>query len=249
MHRFFCSPQNITPQQIQILDKKELHHIRDVLRLKNKDKVIVLDGEGGEFTCQISQLGRNCAKLDIVDKHYYDRRKLIPRLTIACAIPKRSKIDFIVEKLTEIGVDRIILLKTERTEVNIKDYFKKIERLKKTAESALKQSGNIFMPKIEYMNFKELLKFKNKEEFDLTIIPNLSKDTQSLKKILEKSSCENILVAIGPEGDFSKKEINLAKQAGFIPVSLGDTILRVETAAIVTIGFIKLYNNIRSRIG
>jgi len=241
MHRFFCSPQNISSQKIIISDKNELHHIRDVLRLKDKDKVVVLDGQGSKFICQIDYLDKKHTKLDIIEKHSYDKESLHPRITIACALPKKSKIDFIVEKLTEIGVERIILLKTERTEVDFKDYDKKLEKLKKIAESALKQSGNVFLPKIDILNFEELLKIRYEEGFSLALIPNLEYNTQNIKSVLKKISGNNILVAIGPEGDFSKNEIKLAKEAGFVAVSLGDTILKVDTAAIITVSFIKLY--------
>ena len=178
-------------------------------------------------------------------------------MTVACALPKKSKIDFIVEKLTEIGVDRIILLLTERTEVKLKDSSKKIARLKKISESTLKQSSNLFLPEITSMNFQNLLKLKQDENFDasssisinpecnrrieLALIPNLEETTQNIKDLLTGGALKNILVAIGPEGDFSKNEIELAKQAGFASVSLGRNVLKVDTAAIVTAGFIKLH--------
>ncbi len=254
MYRFYCSPQNISSRQIDILDKNELHHLRDVLRLKYQDKVVVLDGNGREFVCEIKHIDKNCAKLDIIERHTFKRDF---KLTVACALPKKSKIDFIVEKLTEIGVDKIILLKTERTEVNLKDSTRKIARLTKIAESALKQSGNLFLPQISFLNFKGLLKLKKdagydastplsinpewSRRIDLAIIPNLTSDTQNIKDVLEKKSAKNILVAVGPEGDFSENEIGLAKQAGFVSVSLGSAVLKVDTAAIVAAGFIKLF--------
>ena len=238
MYRFYCSPQNISSSEIHILDKNELHHLRNVLRLKDQDKVTVLDGNGREFVCEIKHIDKNCAKLNIVEKRTFMRDF---KLTVACALPKKSKIDFIVEKLTEIGVEKIILVKTERTEVDLKDSTKKIARLTKIVESALKQSGNLFLPQITFLNFKDLLKLKKDRDYDLAIIPNLTSDTQNIKDVLEKNSAKNILVAVGPEGDFSENEIGLAKQAGFVSVSLGSAILKVDTAAIVVAGFIKLF--------
>lgn len=240
MDRFICQLQDITPQHIKILDKSELHHLKDVLRLKYQDKVVVLDGNGREFVCEIKHLDKNCAKLDIIERHTFKRDF---KLTVACALPKKSKIDFIVEKLTEIGVDKIILLKTERTEVDLKDSTKKLARLTKIAESALKQSGNLFLPQISFLNFKDLLMLKQDGNYGLAIIPNLVCDTQNIKDVLEKKSAKNILVAVGPEGDFSENEIGLAKQAGFVSVSLGSAVLKVDTAAIVVAGFIKLFLN------
>ncbi|MDD5005958.1 MAG: RsmE family RNA methyltransferase [Candidatus Omnitrophica bacterium] len=241
MRRFFCNPQHINSHQINILDKDELHHLKDVLRLKNQDKVTVIDGNGTELICEISHLGKHGAKLNILERHTYKKEELPLRLTVACAVPKKSKIDFIVEKLTEIGTEKIILLKTERTEVNLKDYSRKLVRFKKIAESSLKQSGNLFLPQIDFLNFEGLMRLKLDGDFDLAVIPNLAGSTQNLKDVLEKKPAKNILVAIGPEGDFSKEEIDSAQQAGFISVSLGDSVLKVDTAAIVAAGFIKLY--------
>ena len=241
MYRFYCSPQNISCRQIDILDKNELHHLKDVLRLKYQDKVTVLDGNGREFFCEIKHLDKNCAKLNIVERHTFMRDF---KLTVACALPKKSKIDSIVEKLTEIGVEKIILLKTERTEVNLKDSTRKIARLTKIAESALKQSGNLFLPQISLLNFKDLLKLKKGGDYDLAIMPNLAGNTQNIKDVLEKKSAKNILVAVGPEGDFSENEIGIAEQVGFISVNLGNTVLRVDTAAIVVAGFMKLFFNL-----
>jgi len=238
MHRFLCEPQNITSHQIEILDKEELHHLEDVLRIKVKDKVTILDGRGGEFLCKITHLDRSCVKLSIIEKRICEKDF---KLTVACALPKKSKIDFIVEKLTEIGVDKIILLETERTEVKLKDSSKKIARLKKVSEAALKQSGNLFLPEITSMNFKDFLKLKKDENFDLALIPNLEEATQNIKDLLTSKALKNILVAIGPEGDFSKNEIDLAREAGFVSVALGENVLRVDTAAIVSAGFIKLH--------
>lgn len=243
MHRFFCRLKDIDSKEINISDRQELHHLRDVLRLENQDKIIVIDGNGGELICRISHLGKKNAKLTILEKYTYKKENFIPRLTVACALPKKSKIDFIVEKLTEVGAERIIFLKTERTQVNFRECSRKNERLRKIAESALKQSGNVFIPEIEFLDFSGLLKLKQNSDFDLAIIPNLTDmtNTKSLKGALEKGSLENILIAIGPEGDFTEREIELAKKSGFVSVSLGDAILRVETAAIITAGFIKLY--------
>ncbi len=240
MHRFFCSPKNITSHEIQIMDTEELHHMKNVMRLKNKDKIVVLDGQGAKFVCEIKQLDKKAAKLEIIEKHICKRSEGYLNITVACALLKKSKIDFIVEKLTEIGVDRIILLNTERTEVKFKDSPKKLEKLNRVCESALKQSGNLFLPKLEYFDFSELIEFKKSEKFDLAIMPNLEESSQNIKEITSGLCAKNILIAIGPEGDFSKKEIEIAKKAGFVSVSLGKNVLKVDTAAIVAAGFLKL---------
>ncbi|MDD5356152.1 MAG: RsmE family RNA methyltransferase [Candidatus Omnitrophica bacterium] len=241
MRRFICQPQDITPQHIKISDKDELHHLKNVLRLKIKDKIIAMDGKGREFICELEQFDKKQAKLRIVKEHCLDKDKIFPKLSVACALPKGPKVDFIVEKLTEIGAERIILLKTQRTEVIWKDYFKKLERLKKISEAALKQSGNLFLPEILLLDFKGLLEFKGKNGFDLALIPNLTDDARNIKEVLENSQAKNILAAIGPEGDFSAEEIGLAEKAGFVSVRLTDSVLKVDTAAIAVASFIKIF--------
>ena len=238
MYRFFCNPKDIKDNIIVIKDKKELHHIIDVLRFKIDDRITVLDGEGGKYFTKIIELDKKHAKLEVFDRSIYKRGDLHTKLTVACAWVHKDKISCIVQKLTELAVDRIILINTERTKIKPKDTDKKIEKLKKISKEALKQSGSQFLPEIEYMKFPELLKISN--QFDLALIPNLNEHSVSIRVILNKFLRGNILVAIGPEGDFSDKEIKQAENTGFVSVTLGDTVLKVDTAAIVVAGFVRL---------
>jgi len=240
MHRFFCEFRNISLNEIQILDKDEVRHIVSSLRLKINDKVVAIDGHGNEFSCEISYLDKKKVELKILEKKSIQKEDLYPQITVACAIPKKSKIDFIVEKLVELGASRIILLKTERTEIILKDADKKIERLLGVAKASLKQSGNLFLPEINYLSFKQLIKFRNEAGFDLALIPNLVNKPIALKDVLKKDKVKKVLIAIGPEGDFSKEELGIAIEAGFVPISLGSSVLKVDTAAISAVAFIKL---------
>ena len=164
------------------------------------------------------------------------------KITVACAIPKASKMDDIVDKLTQLGVDRIIPLETEREIIKL-DKHKRIfrqARWKKIALNASRQSQRNTLPAIESIkNIKELL--SQVDAYDLRLIPTLTGIREAFQEILTKAKAKDILVFIGPEGDFTQEEINLAKRAGFIPVSLGDLVLRVETAAVAVASFIRIY--------
>jgi 16S rRNA (uracil1498-N3)-methyltransferase len=164
-------------------------------------------------------------------------------INIACAIPKKSKFDDIVDKLTQLGVDRIIPLKTERAVVklSIQKGEARLQRWVKIALSAAQQSQRSILPQISPLtDFRELI--KKSTGFNLKLIPTLEGERKTLKEALSPvlPLPANILILIGPEGDFSPKEIDLALKHNFIPVSLGSTVLRVETAAIAVASFINL---------
>ncbi len=241
MHRFYCSSQNIPSDKISIFDKEQLHHIRDVLRLKPKDKIIMFDDKGNAYNCIIEKIAKE-VNLKIIGKRLSLQDKKGMRVTVACAVPKKSKIDDIIDKLTQLGVDRIIPLNTERVVVKLDKHKEKLrwERWKKIAQSAAQQSQRNTLPVIDpIMQIKEVL--SESENFDLKLLLTLLGRRRSLKDIFAKLYPKNVLVLIGPEGDFSDGEVELAKRVGCISVSLGDLVLRVETAAIAVASFIRLY--------
>ena len=241
MQRFYVTSQDISGNKINLSDKNQLHHMQNVLRLKVKDEVMVFDDKTNEYKAEIEKLSSENVILKIKDRKKEIINKKI-RITIACAIPKNSKIDDIIDKLTQLGVDRIIPLKTKRVIVNLDDKKRqtRLLRWRKIAQSACLQSQRNNLPIIDPVrDLKEVLSCA--QEFDLKLIPTLFGERKTLKEILQKFQYKNILVFIGPEGDFTPDEVAVAKQAGCIPVSLGDLVLRVETAAIATLSFIRFY--------
>jgi 16S rRNA (uracil1498-N3)-methyltransferase len=202
--------------------------------------VIVFDEQGNEYNCLIRQLSNKTIELKI--KARLSKRETKIQITVACAIPKKSRMDEIIDKLTQLGVDRIIPLESERVIIKL-DKSKKIlrkMRWEKIALSSSQQSQRNILPMIEPIkDIKEVL--TQAGDFDLKLIPTLMGERKSLRKILAKAKPKNILVLIGPEGDFTAEEVDLAIKSGCIPVSLGDLVLRVETAAIAVTSFIKLY--------
>ena len=240
MHRFYIFSQNILADKIVISDSQQAHYLRDVLRLKAKDPVIAFDEKGNEYSCLIEKVLPRAITLHIKDIARVKGQKEFS-LTVACAIPKKSNMDDIIDKLTQLGVDRIIPLKTKRVIVSLDEQKKelRLQRWRKIAQSASQQCQRNALPIIEPIkDIKEVL-FESKD-YDLKLIPTLSGKRKTLKEVLQNYRPLSILIFIGPEGDFTDEEINLAKLSGCLPVSLGNLVLRVETAAVAVASFIKL---------
>jgi 16S rRNA (uracil1498-N3)-methyltransferase len=243
MVRFFCSALKIKDNKILIDDKNQLHHARDVLRLKKGEPVTIIDEKGNKYRCIIEELKSKMVFL-IKERHLPLFRKEGIRITVACAIPKKAKMDDIVDKLTQLGVERIIPLETERVIVKLDKSKGALRRVRweKIALSASQQSQRNIIPIIEPIKgIKEVL--TESRDFDLKLIPTLVGKPDSFKKIINILKPRNILILIGPEGDFTESEVDLAKKSGCIPVSLGDLVLRLDTAAIAIVSFIRLNEN------
>ncbi|MDD5129881.1 MAG: RsmE family RNA methyltransferase [Candidatus Omnitrophica bacterium] len=242
MNRFFVEKINAVDKQVILGDPDQLHHFKDVLRIKPGELVAVFDRLGNEYLAAVVEINSDCAKLEIKEKRPFNNLDI--EITVACAIPKKVKMDDIIDKLTQLGVACIIPLQTERVVVKL-DKQKKMQRLQrweKIAVSAVKQSQRSkFVEITPVTDFKELI--ANSEDFDLKLIPTLESERKTLKSIFnqpEAAGFKKILILVGPEGDFSAREISLAKASGFLPVTLGSQVLRVDTAAIAVVSFIKL---------
>jgi 16S rRNA (uracil1498-N3)-methyltransferase len=230
--RFYVSPGSISRSEnlIDIKDKTEIHHIRDVMRLEKGDMVDIFDGMGMEFSCSIEEIRRDRVIMKILDM--LDSKRDMPLMvTLYQAIPKKTKMDFIIEKTVELGVSRIVPMVTDRTVPDIKDFSGKTDRWKRIGMASSKQCGRRILPAIsDVMDFNSAL--IDSKDKDLAVFASLNKDSAPLKDILRKSSKKNIAVFIGPEGDFSPREISMAKESGCAMCSLGSLVLRSETAAI-----------------
>ncbi|MDD5120780.1 MAG: RsmE family RNA methyltransferase [Candidatus Omnitrophica bacterium] len=241
MNRFFVEHIQISENLIFLDDPKQLHHLRDVLRVRPSEKIGIFDNSGNDYIVLVKEIGLSSAKLELMEKRMHDQPGL--KITIACAIPKNAKMDDIIDKLTQLGVECIIPLETERVIVKLSRQ-KKIERLErwnKIALSAAKQSQRSRLPVIKAVSgLKEII--ARAGDFPLKLIPTLEGERKTLKALIHSApkDINSIMVLIGPEGDFSPEEIVLSKSAGFQPVSLGRQVLRVDTAAIAVVSFIKL---------
>jgi len=239
MHRIYLE-KIPSIQEIRLSDRDQVHHLFEVIRARIGDIVEIFDGKGNWVEAEIEEIDRREGVFKVTKRMQSEKNKKSLFLTIGCSLIKINKMELIVEKLTEIGVERIIFFETTRSQIRRKDLKNKLQRFEKIAISALKQCGNRFLPRIEFLKFQDILNMSH--EFDLALMPCLKKDIDSLKDVLVKEKEKrNIILVIGPEGDFSPEEVNLATKHGFFLVTLGENILRSETAAIVCAGFIKLF--------
>ncbi len=239
MHSFFCPSKDINNGIAKIIDKKDVHHILRVARIKNDEEVMIFDENNRRYRSKLISScmeGINFGILGLCEINSDSR----VNLTIACAIPKNSRMDDLIDKLTQLGVDRIIPLLTERTVVKLDARKQRMrnQRWQKIIFAAVQQSKSPVIPVIDPITDYDQL-VKNANGFELCMIPHLDGSRRSIKEILNESDYKTILVVIGPEGDFSPQEIKKALANGFKAVSLGPNILRVETAAVSVAAFIR----------
>lgn len=246
MARIYCPKESIRGESINICDRQKLHYLGDVLRLRPGDDIIVFDGQEHEYHCQIQELSKRESSLLIKKKV-----KIEPHagfnLAVACALPRqKNRFDDLIDKLSQLGVDKIIPMITERVVVRW-DYNQKqrhLNRWRKIAEQACAQSGRKILPAIEPIKeINQILSYA--ATYELKLIPTLLEIKRNLKGIACGPLPKSILVLIGPEGDFTKQELAKAESSGFIPITLGDLVLRVETAAIAVAAFFMVWESIK----
>ena len=243
MHRFYCPQSNLQNPQVVITDPKELHHLRNVLRLKRGDTLTIFNNQGEEATGHIAAI--QPAKVTVTVESVRKESADLPVIILACALPKKSKFESIIEKATELGADEIIPLKTKRTQIELKGerLERKIARYQDVAVNAAKQSRRLRVPVIHPVaDFTSALKFFPGET--TVFIPSLSEGGER-KNILEAfkavPSPSRVAFLIGPEGDFTPQEYDFARARGCIGVSLGKTVLKVETAALAAVACAQLW--------
>jgi len=241
MHRIYC-PQNDFQQEVLITNKNELHHLRNVLRFKKNDAVQLFNGKDREALGIIHEISPTNTTVKITEVRSFVPSA--PVIVLACALPKRGKFETIIEKTTELGVDEIIPLATHRSEVRLKEgdrLLAKMRRFETVAINAAKQCKRTRLPYLhpltDFRGTVDQLSADSK-----ILVASLATDRQPLAKILPTIAKESRLsLLIGPEGDLTKEEQEYALMKGATPISLGKNVLKVETAAIAAVSFIRLY--------
>ena len=247
MPRLYCPKEFIQSQEIVINQRKQIHYLCDVLRLRLDDDIFVFDGQAHEYLCRIQGISKKGVTLRIKEEIKI-KFPWKTNLAVACALPRqKSRFDDLVDKLTQLGVDRIIPMITQRVIIRWDSCQRQRhhQRWRKIAEQACNQSGRNTLPDIEPI--REINQILTLESYDLKLMLTLTlpvegEGGQNLREILTDSPAKSILILIGPEGDFTRQELTQAKDAGFIPVFLGDLVLRVDTAAIAAAAFVRLYD-------
>ena len=224
------------------LDAEESGHCVRVLRHRSGDPVDVIDGQGTLYHCRLTQDNPKGAEAEILSEekdwgaHPY-------RLTIGCCPTKNNdRFEWFVEKATELGVDRIVPLIGDHSERKVY----KTERAQRIALSATKQSLKARIPNIaEPMTVKDFVVMPDSDRASLKLIAYCFEDSeaprQSIMDVLRASAARDIIILIGPEGDFSPEEAQLAIGHGYIPIHLGNSRLRTETAAVTAVEAVYLH--------
>lgn len=236
--RFFAPPEEFAPDGSRLkLSAEEARHLRDVLRLGRGDEVFVFDGEGGEFRCVVEEMGRDHAMLSVSNEVEAARPESKLRLTLAVALLKGEKFDWVVQKATELGATRIVPVVTKLADVRLRDEAdaaRRVTRFQRIALEACKQSGRARVPQIDApLAFKELIESKPSSSDEWRGMfaegggAGLSETVKTLKVLPGM-----VTALIGSEGGWTDEEIAQARDAGWSVVTLGGRTLRAETAAI-----------------
>ncbi len=234
MDRFFAADWD--PNQSSVtLDEMESHHLAKVLRKSLGDVVELFDGNGQVATASVERISKREVQLRIVEKSVAEP-VLTPSLTLAVAPPKGDRFRWLVEKATELGVDRLIPLETRRSVVSPRDG--KLEKMRQAVIAACKQSRrNRLMEILDPIAWDELLNKWIPSQASWLAHPTGSAWAENQRD----SDATSLLFVIGPEGGFTDEEVAAATVAGAKAVSLGQYILRIETAAVAIAAAIGLH--------
>lgn len=242
MHHFFVEPSQVHEDEIRILGG-DVNHIRNVLRMRAGEELIINDGYGNEYGCRIHEFCEDTVKVRIVERRRV-ASELSSRITLFQCLPKGDKMELIIQKAVELGVSAVVPVASRRCVVKLdaKKEDNKRKRWQAVAESAAKQSGRAVIPRVmPVAGFSDALAQARK--MDLCLIPYecagelLEDGTKSAmertREILENiQKGQSVGIFIGPEGGFEKEEVETARRMGAKPVSLGRRILRTETAGL-----------------
>lgn len=237
--RFFVEGQPLGPGE-RLVKGKRVGHLTRVLRLGVGDPIVLFDGSGKEFPAEILEVQRQFVRLQVAEGARVERESDL-NLVLALGLPRPAIMDLIVQKVTELGVDEIVPVGTERAQKWLKGErgVSRLKRWERIAQEAARQSGRNRVPRISSLtDFDQVL--EQRKDTGLKLICWEEEETGSLRQILTaKGGSRQACVLIGPEGGFSGAEAEQAAAAGFQRISLGRRILRTETAAIIVIGLIQ----------
>ena len=232
------------------LGKESLRYVKSVLRMKRNERLIVFDGTGWEYETIIRRISAEGIFVEIVKKSKSLDRRI--HITLLQALPKANKMDFIVQKATEIGADRIVPFISARSVpiISPEKIPLKITRWQNIAIEAARQCGRADIPEIKgIISFKEAILLPGREALKMIFWEEESE--RSMKQVLNDKQYEGIrdvFVVVGPEGGFTKEEVVNAGQKEFVSVSLGRQVLKVETAVLSILSIIQYEKGIFSEV-
>jgi len=228
----FVEKESIKGKIVEIREKQDINHLKNSFRMKAGDKLRVVDGEY-EYMCRIVDIEKKEILAEIEEK-IEDNYSTEAEIDIAQGLLKNDKMDLTIQKLTEIGINRIIPMITERTVVKVKEKKSKWDVVSK---EALKQCQGV---KLVDITAPERLKDIEFDRYDLVLLPYECAEGTRITDIIrgQETKPKRVLYLIGPEGGFAEKEVEFLMEKGASVVSLGKRILRAETAAIVAGGIL-----------
>lgn len=235
MPRFYVDPSQIGKDSV-ILSDGEFNHIKNVLRKQVGDTLLICDGEGHEFFCEIAAFRDAEAVLKILEVRD-GNTELSIRIALFQGLPKKDKMELIIEKSVELGAYEVIPVACSRSVAKLEEGSreeKKLTRWNAISEAASKQCGRGIIPKVmNQMTFRSAMLYA-KEHYDMVLLPYENAEGMRYTKDVLQSIHKDASVAvfIGPEGGFAPEEVKLAEECGAKIISLGRRILRTETAGL-----------------
>ena len=227
MSRFFVPKENIKDDKILIIGE-DVSHITKVLRLGIGDEITCCDGAGNDYVVSIEEADKKQVTCKVISKTKAETEPNIS-VTLIQGVPKASKMDYIIQKTTELGISKIYPCSLARCVSKVEN-DKKVDRWQKIAVEASKQSGRGVVPIVESpISLKDAIQVL--KGADIAFVPYECQEESYLKPVLTaKADVKSVAFIIGPEGGFDKQEITQIEDAGIPVVTLGKRILRTETA-------------------
>lgn len=241
MFQFFTEAGNIRDQGILVTDKKDVNHIINVLRMRPGDQAVFCCQEKEKrYTCRLSRSDRNEVLFEILDIDG-TVTELPVEITLFQGLPKSDKMEMVIQKTVELGVCRIVPVASRRTVVRLdsRKEEKKLARWQEIAKSAAKQSKRGRIPEISrVMTFAQAV--EEGKKLDMLLIPyeEALGMEEARKAVAAVAGKKSLGIYIGPEGGFERAEVDLAVEAGAVPISLGRRILRTETAGMALLAIL-----------
>lgn len=243
MHHFFVNPEQVENGLIRITGS-DVNHIKNVLRIRQGEEMLVSDGTGRDYLCQAEEIAGQEVTVRILETEE-EGRELLSRIWLFQGLPKSDKMEFIIQKAVELGAAGIVPVTTRNTVVKLdpKKEEAKVKRWQAIAESAAKQSKRSLVPRVSgIMTLKEAFDYVESQGFSVRLIPyEHEAGMDGTKTELDAAGPgQDIAVFIGPEGGFDEREIELALSKGVRPISLGRRILRTETAGLALLSVLMM---------
>ncbi len=243
MYQFFIEPSQLQNGQV-VLTGPDVNHIKNVLRMHAGEKIAAINkADGREYLCEIEEVKDDSIFCTVLSEEEAGT-ELSAKIYLFQGLPKGDKMEFIIQKAVELGCFEVIPVACKRCVVKLEEKKKESKRTRwqSISEAAAKQSKRRIIPEVhEVMSFSEALSYAGR--MDLKCIPyeEASRMAETKKLISSVAAGQEVAVFIGPEGGFEESEIEEAKNAGVIPVTLGRRILRTETAGLTILSWLMYF--------